>query len=98
MNKRHIFNGILIGILANFVGFIIACWILKTQQKSPASLMEALGHSLEFISLAGKLISLGAFANLCCFFYFIKKQQDANAAGVLIATILVALINLILKF
>jgi len=45
----------------------------------------------------GKLISLGAILNLICFFYFIRKKKDAFAAGVLIATLCMALITFIIK-
>ena len=45
----------------------------------------------------GKLISLGAILNLICFFYFIRKQKDSHAAGILIATILIAVGTFITK-
>ena len=45
----------------------------------------------------GKLISLGAILNLLVFFFFIQKKQDFRARGVLLATILVAIITFIIK-
>jgi len=48
--------------------------------------------------LYGKVLSLAAIPNLFVFFIFIKKKQDHRAKGVLLATILIALTTLILKF
>ncbi|AOR29071.1 hypothetical protein FORMB_20430 [Formosa sp. Hel1_33_131] len=45
----------------------------------------------------GKLISLGAILNLICFFYFIRKRQDARAGGVLTATIIIALATFLIR-
>lgn len=47
--------------------------------------------------LLNKLISLGAFFNLLLFFFFIKKNKDSRAAGVLIATIMMALLTIYLN-
>ncbi len=48
--------------------------------------------------LYGKVLSIAAIPNLFVFFIFIKKKQDNRAKGVLMATILIALTTLILKF
>lgn len=48
--------------------------------------------------LYGKVLSLAAIPNLFVFFVFIKKKQNYKAKGVLMATILIALTTLILKF
>jgi len=58
-------------------------------------------ETLEMIKegkLYGKVLSLAAIPNLFIFFVFLKKNQDSRAKGVLMATILVALTTLILKF
>ena len=56
--------------------------------------------SIEMIQkgkLVSQMITLGAVANLFVFFVFIKKKQDLRAKGVLIATIITALITLLMK-
>lgn len=58
-------------------------------------------ETLDFIkegNLLGKVITLAAIPNLFVFFIFIKKKQDYRARGVLLATILLALFTLVLKF
>ena len=47
--------------------------------------------------LLNKLISLGAFLNLLIFFFFIKTNNDTKAAGVLISTIMIALLTIYLN-
>ena len=46
----------------------------------------------------GKLISIGAILNLGAFFVFIRKREDEKAKGVLLITILIALVTFIIKF
>lgn len=48
--------------------------------------------------LVSQMITLGAVANLFVFFVFLKKKQDLRAKGVLIATIITALITLLMKY
>ena len=45
-----------------------------------------------------KLVSIGALLNLGAFFLFIKTNKDNRAKGVLVATIIVALITIIIRF
>ena len=49
-------------------------------------------------NLYGTVLSLAALPNLFVFFVFIKKKQDYRARGVLMATILTALVTFVLKF
>ena len=96
MDKIQIFKGFIIGILANGLGlFVVAMTIAKSSGRNDGfmTVLEA-AHTKNFL---GKLISLAALLNLICFFYFIRKKKDAYAAGVLIATIFMALITFIIK-
>jgi heme/copper-type cytochrome/quinol oxidase subunit 4 len=96
MDKIQIIKGFSIGLLANAFGlFIVGTLMAKFSGRNDGILtvLEA-AQSENFL---GKLISLGAILNLICFFYFIRKKKDANAAGVLIATIFIALITFIIK-
>jgi len=92
MINREIFIGFFVGLLANTVGLILAILFLHEDP----SIIEIIAKSFEEEFLS-KLISLGAIMNLFVFFVYIKKKQDYRAKGVLMATIVIALITLILN-
>ena len=96
MNKTKILKGFVTGILANSLGLFIVGFAMSKSSGRNDGIMQVLeaAHSQNFL---GKLISLGAILNLLCFFYFIKKRKDAGAAGVLVATIIIAIITFIIK-
>ena len=96
MNKTQILKGFVTGILANSLGLFIVGVAMSKSSGRNDGIMQVLeaAHSENFL---GKLISLGAILNLLCFFYFIKKRKDAGAVGVLIATIIIAIITFIIK-
>jgi hypothetical protein len=92
MNKKDIFIGMFVGIIANGIGLFFAATLL--------------GNGDDFIQVVkaassegflGKLISLGAILNLVAFFLFIKKKQDYRARGVLILTVIVAVLTIVFK-
>ena len=86
----------LLGLAANTIGlFTVAFLMAKFSGCSDGvyKVLQASG-SENFI---GKLISLGAIMNLLVFFYCLKKQQDTRAAGVLAATVLIALFTFLIK-
>lgn len=96
MDKIQIFKGFFIGILANGLGlFVVVMTIAKSSVRNDGFLTVLEAANAE--NFLGKLISLGAILNLICFFYFIRKKKDAFAAGVLIATLCMALITFIIK-
>lgn len=88
MEKKDLFIGILIGLVAAFFGvflfmsfftdydFVEGIKILKSQ------------NSL------GKLIALGAVLNIVAFFILLKKKKDLMARGVVLATVLLTLLTL----
>lgn len=93
MKNKDLITGMIIGLLANIIGLILATIIL--------------GGSIDFIeslriaNVRGnltKLVSLGAVLNLIAFFIFIRKRQDNKAKGVLIVTIFVAIFTFAFKF
>lgn len=86
----------LLGFAANTIGlFTVGSLMAKFSGRGDGvyKVLQAAG-SENFI---GKLISLGAIVNLLVFFYCLKKQQDARAAGVLAATVLIALFTFLIK-
>lgn len=96
MDKIQILKGFFTGILANGLGlFVVVMTIAKSSVRNDGFLTVLEAANAE--NFLGKLISLGAILNLICFFYFIRKKKDAFAAGVLIATLCMALITFIIK-
>lgn len=84
------------GVTANILGLLLIGFFM-------GHFSHREGHIVQVISSAsaegflGKLISLSAIFNLICFFYCLKKDQDSRAAGVLVATILTAIVTFIIK-
>ena len=92
MIKKEIALGFLIGIIANLAGMFL--YISLIMQKD---FEKVLGQASEE-GVLGSIIALGAILNFLPFFVFIKKKQDYRARGVLMATILSALVILMTKF
>jgi len=91
MIKKHVLTGFLIGILATAIGMFL--WIsLFSQLDIKSTLIDAQENDY-----LGKIIALGAALNFLPFFIFIKKNQIYKARGVLMATMLVAVIIAITK-
>lgn len=91
MIKKEILLGFLAGIAANIIGMLIYILIF-----SDLPVIETLQESLkgEFI---GTLITAGAILNFLPFFYFLKKEKTYRARGVLMASILAALVIAVIK-
>ena len=92
MDKKEILIGIIVGFVANLAGLVLAIIFLH---ENP-SIIEVIINSFDE-GILSKLISLGAIMNLFVFLVFIKKKQDYRARGVLIITIIMALLTLILN-
>ncbi|MCF6279922.1 MAG: hypothetical protein L3J14_06190 [Flavobacteriaceae bacterium] len=90
--KKEILIGFLVAILATACGFY-----LYIELFSKLDFQESL-KILKEEKLYGKVLGLAAIPNLFVFFVFLKKKQDYRAKGVLMATIVIALTMLILKF
>lgn len=90
--KKETIIGFLVAIVATICGFY-----LYIELFSKVDFNETL-KVLREGKLYGKVLSLAAIPNLFVFFVFLKKNQDYRAKGVLMATILTALVMLILKF
>ncbi len=89
---KEIAIGFIIGLLANMAGTYLYIYFF-----SKHSLEATLEGALEE-GFLGSLIALGAILNLFCFFIFLKKKQYYRARGVVLATVLAALIILVSKF
>jgi len=91
MIRKDVIIGFIIGIVANIVG--IALYIILFSKED----FEGTIKSAVNFSFIGKLVSLGAILNLVVFFVLIKKNQDHKARGVLLATLMAAIIVIINK-
>ena len=92
MVKREVLIGLTVGLIANFIGLFFAAMILGKGDNFSTVIKTASAEGF-----LGKLISLGAILNLLSFFIFLKRNQDFRARGVLLATILIAVITFIIN-
>jgi len=92
MVKKDVIIGILVGLIANTIGVFIAATLLGSGDDFMTVMKAA---NLE--GFLGKIISLGAILNLVAFFFFIKKKQDYRARGVLLVTVLIAILTFVIK-
>ncbi len=91
MHKKDLAIGFLVGIIANTIGTLL--YILMFSDLSISDTFAAAiqqGH-------IGSLLALGAILNLIAFFLFLRIRRDNRAKGVLIATIMTALVILYYK-
>jgi hypothetical protein len=91
MNRREIAIGFAVGLIANTVGTLL--YILLFSELGIVDTYRAAvqqGH-------VGSLLALGALLNLAAFFGFLKLKRDYRARGVLMATVLTALVILFYK-
>ncbi len=91
MHKKELLIGFAVGIIANTIGtllYILLFSDLGITETFQAAIQQ--GH-------IGSLLALGAILNLVAFFLFLRIRRDNRAKGVLIATILTALLILYYK-
>jgi len=96
MIKKEILIGFVLGLISNTIGLFIVCLIIGYQSENNNGVYKILNGAISE-NFIGKLISLGAIINLLCFFYLLKKNNDNKAAGVLFATIFIALLTFLIK-
>jgi hypothetical protein len=91
MNKREIIIGFVVGLIANTIGTLLYMLLFSDMgivETYRAAVQQ--GH-------VGSLLALGALLNLAAFFGFLKLKRDYRARGVLMATVLTALVILFYK-
>ncbi len=91
MIKTHIAIGFLTGLAANVMGIFLYI-LLFSETGVEITLRDAMRNDY-----LGTIIALGAALNFVPFFIFLKKDLLYHARGVLLATILVAVIIAITK-
>ena len=90
--RKEIAIGFLVSLFATFCGLFI-----YLQYVSRFGFYETI-EMIQKNDVLGPVITLAALPNLFVFFIFLKKKQDYRAKGVLIATIVTALVTFALKF
>ncbi|PKA98902.1 hypothetical protein B0O79_2597 [Flavobacteriaceae bacterium MAR_2009_75] len=90
-NKKELIIGFLVGLIANAIGTLL--YILLFSDLGIVETFEA-AVAQEHV---GSLLALGAILNLLAFFAFLRLRRDQRAKGVLIATILTAMVILYYK-
>lgn len=93
MIKKEVLIGFFVGIIANVIGMIIAILIFGNDENIATSVQQSIAQG--FFS---KLVSIGAVLNLIAFFLFIKLKRDYRARGVILATILIAIVTFLVNF
>ncbi len=89
---KEILIGVVVGLVANAAGIYLYIYFLSDQS------LEATLHAAVENDFLGSLIALGAILNLLSFFVFLKKKQIYRARGVVLATVIAAMVILISKF
>lgn len=88
---KEIAIGFLIGIITNILGALL--YILLFSDLGVASTIEVANEGGHL----GSIIALGAILNIAAFFGFLKIKRDYRARGVMIASLLAAILILIYK-
>ena len=91
MRKKEVIIGFIVGIIANTFGTLL--YILLFSNFGIVDTYKAAVAQEQI----GSLLALGAILNLAAFFGFLRLKRDYRARGVMIATLLTALIILYYK-
>ncbi|MCG2609967.1 hypothetical protein LZZ90_00425 [Flavobacterium sp. SM15] len=90
MDKKDLFIGLIIGFIAAALGCgLFLYFFTEVRSLEDLQTIRAQGYM-------GKLITLGAIFNLIAFFYLLKINKELMARGVILATILLAVLTVIL--
>jgi len=92
MIKKYVLIGFLVGLITNTAGIFFYILIFSELD------LEATLQQAQQNDYLGKIIALGAILNFFPFFVFLKKNQMYHARGVLLASVLMAIVIAITKF
>ena len=91
MIKREIFIGFFTGILTNLLGILLYILLFSDLSIGDSLREAARGDFL------GTLVAAGAVLNFLPFFLFLRREKVYRARGVLMASLLAALVMAFLK-
>ena len=89
--KKEILIGFAVGIIANTVGTLLYILLF-----SDLGIVETFRAAV-VQGYVGSLLALGAILNLVAFFAFLKIRRDNRAKGVMVATLITAMVILYYK-
>lgn len=88
MKKIDLLYGLVIGIIASFIGvYLFIALATDYEFVEGFEILRSKGQ-------LGKLIALGSVLNLFIFFYLLKINKELMARGVVMATIILAIITI----
>ena len=95
MIRRKVFTGLGLGILCNVLGVavLIATLAVVNGATFSSTITFFMANNLSWM-----MISLGALPNLLLFFWLLKKNKDYYARGVVMATLLAAILAFVTYF
>ena len=94
MNRNIPILGALLGIIVPFLG-VLLIYMVKFSSETLSSFLHILFQQPKVGSM---VLSLALIANLIPFFYFTNRRLDNTARGVLVATMLYAVLIVIMRF
>lgn len=90
MDKKDLFIGFIIGLITASLGCLLFLYFFADARSiEDIKMVRAQG-------LMGKLITLGAIFNLIAFFILLKLEKELMARGIILATILLAILTVII--
>lgn len=93
--KRNIpILGFFIGLLCPLIGIFIV-YLILFNNTTFSSFLSEMTHNFDG---AAKVLSLGLLINLAPFSYYTYNRLDLTARGILISTVLYAVLMVLLKF
>ena len=90
-SSKEIIIGFIVGIIANTFGTLLYILLF-----SDLGIVETFNATIEQGHI-GSLLALGAILNLVAFFGFLRIKRDQRAKGVMLATLVTALVIMIYK-
>ena len=90
-SKKEIVIGFIVGIIANTFGTLLYILIF-----SDLGIVDTFNAAVSQGHI-GSLLALGAILNLVAFFGFLRIKRDQRARGVMLVTLVTALIILLYK-
>ena len=90
MKKTDLLIGVFIGIITSIIGSYVFIELLTEY-----NFIEGV-KILRFQGKLGKIISLGSVLNIIVFFLLLKFNKELIARGVILGTILLAIITLLI--
>lgn len=90
-------NSLILGIASGFIGPVIGFFIYYFMVFRHKTLTYLINYAINS-HLLSALLSISLIANLALFFIFLKFNKDISARGVLLMTIIYAIVGFGLKF